>query len=132
MSDTHPLIQLETVALIGIGGFAGSNLRYFIGGLAPDLWGTLLVNTIGSFVLGFVLYEAMYTNVLATQTRAVGTTGFLSSFTTYSTFALQTTLAATPLWMIVNVVAMYALGFSGVLLGRAYAREVADERGTGA
>jgi CrcB protein len=37
MSDTHPLIQLETIALIGIGGFAGSNLRYFIGGLAPDL-----------------------------------------------------------------------------------------------
>jgi CrcB protein len=74
----------------------------------------------------------MYTDILATQTRLVGTTGFLSSFTTYSTFALQTTLAATPLWMIMNVVATYALGFSGVLLGREYARSIEDERGTGA
>jgi CrcB protein len=129
MTDKHSLIQLETVALIGIGGFAGSNLRYFVGGLVPNLFGTLIVNTIGSFALGFVLYEAMYTDVLATQTRLVGTTGFLSSFTTYSTFALQTALVAAPLWTIVNIIANYALGFSGVLIGRECARLVDGDRG---
>ena len=129
MSDDHPLIQLETIALIGIGGFAGSNLRYFVGGLLPGLSGTLVANAIGSFVLGLVLYEALYTDVLATQTRLVGATGFLSSFTTYSTFALQTVLAPAPLWIIVNVVANYALGFSGVLFGREIARSIDDDNG---
>lgn len=129
MSYDNYLIRLETVALIGIGGFAGSNLRYFVGELLPGLSGTLVANTIGSFVLGFVLYEALYTDVLTTQTRLVGATGFLSSFTTYSTFALQTALAPAPLWMILNVVANYALGFSGVLFGREVARLVDDDGG---
>jgi CrcB protein len=88
----------------------------------------LTSDTIGSVVLGFVLYEAMYTDILATRTRLIGATGFLSSFTTYSTFALQTTLTATPLWAMVNIIATYVLGFSGVLLGRAGARAVEGVR----
>jgi CrcB protein len=131
MSDKHPLIQLETVALIGIGGFAGSNLRYFVGGFLPGVSGTLLVNIIGSFILGIVLYEAMYSDILSSQTRLVGATGFLSSFTTYSTFALQTALVGSPLWMIVNIVATYTLGFSGVLLGRGVARKIGGDREAG-
>jgi len=47
---------------------------------------------------------------------AVGT-GFLSSLTTYSTFAVQTYQAA-PLVAAGNVGANYALGIAGVLLGR--------------
>ena len=89
MSSQHTLVRLEAVALIGIGGFAGSNLRYFVGFLAPGIPGTLLVNVIGSFVLGFLLYEAIYSGLLAEQTQIVAGTGFLSSFTTYSTFALE-------------------------------------------
>lgn len=123
MSDTHLLIRLETVALIGIGGFAGSNLRYFIGELLPGLPATLIANAIGSFALGFILYEAMYSGLLADETHWVAATGFLSSFTTYSTFALQTALVS-PIWMVGNVFANYALGISGVLLGRAFARMV--------
>jgi CrcB protein len=127
MFNKHPLIQLETVVLIGIGGFAGSNLRYFVAGLLHGLLGTLVVNTIGSFVLGIVLYEAMYSDILSSQTRLVGTTGFLSSFTTYSTFALQTALVGSPLWMIVNIIATYALGFGGVFLGREVAQTIGGD-----
>ncbi len=29
MADAHPLVRLETFALIAVGGFAGSNLRFF-------------------------------------------------------------------------------------------------------
>lgn len=128
MSDTHPLIRLETIVLIGIGGFAGSNLRYFVAELLPGLPGTLIANATGSFVLGFILYEAMYSGLLAEQTHWVAATGFLSSFTTYSTFALQTALAS-PIWMVGNVFANYALGISGVLLGRAFARMVGGAGG---
>lgn len=119
MSDQHTLItRLEIIILIGIGGFAGSNLRYFLATVSPNLTGTLLANALGSFALGVLLYEAIHTGIIAFETRLVAATGFLSSFTTYSTFALQTTLAPSAGWMLLNVIANYALGFGGVLIGR--------------
>ena len=118
--STHPLVRLEVLVLIGIGGFAGANLRYFVALLLPGLSGTLLVNVAGSFVLGFVLYEALYSELLARQTHFVVGTGFLSSFTTYSTFALESVQSSPPL-LVANVLATYALGFAGVLAGRAVA-----------
>jgi CrcB protein len=124
MSGPHPLRTLESIALIAIGGFAGANLRFLVARLLPGAGGTLLVNVAGSFVLGFVLYEARYTGILTERARLVLATGFLSSLTTYSTFALQTALLARPLWMVANVLATYALGFSGVLAGRTLARRV--------
>lgn len=127
ISDDPPLVWLETVVLIGIGGFAGANLRYFIAELLPGLPGTLIANATGSFMLGFMLYEAMHTSILSSETHLVAATGFLSSFTTYSTFALQTTLASTPTLMVMNVLANYVLGFSGVLLGRTVTRLVEVE-----
>ncbi|WP_435079352.1 fluoride efflux transporter FluC [Halococcus sp. AFM35] len=123
MAD-HPLRTLEAVALIAIGGFAGSNLRYLVARVLPGVGGTLLVNIVGSFVLGFLLYEARYTGILTQRARLVLTTGFLSSLTTYSTFALQTALLDSPGWMVANVFTTYTLGFSGVLAGRALARRV--------
>lgn len=123
MTTNHTLVRLEVLALIGIGGFAGSNLRYFVGFIAPGIPGTLLVNTLGSFALGFLLYEAIYSGLLAEQTLIVAGTGFLSSFTTYSTFALES-LQASPLLLVGNVLATYMLGFTGVLAGRALARIV--------
>lgn len=124
MSETHPLHTLESVVLISIGGFAGSNLRYLVEILVSGPVGTLLVNVAGSFVLGFVLYEAIYAGMLAERTQVVLTTGFLSSLTTYSTFALQTALLDSPVWMVGNVLASYALGFAGVFAGRALARRI--------
>ncbi|WP_276270524.1 CrcB family protein [Haloarcula litorea] len=117
MTDTHPLAVVETVVLVGIGGFAGSNLRYFVAGVLPGLPGTLLVNAAGSFALGVLVYEAHRIGVLADETSLAASTGFLSSFTTYSTFALQTARAAE--WALLNVGANYALGFAGVLAARA-------------
>lgn len=114
---------IETVVLIAIGGFAGSNLRFFVGHLGPDLITTLAVNTVGSFLLGFVIYEALQTNALSTETRLLVSTGFLSSFTTYSTFALQS-IRSEPLWLGLNVLGTYGLGFLGVLVGRAVANRV--------
>ncbi len=106
----HPLHTIEVLLLIGVGGFAGSNLRYFVSLVEPGLTGTLIANVAGCFALGFILYEAIYMGYLADQTHFVVGTGFLSSFTTYSTFAVQTTQAASPLWMVGNVVANYGLG----------------------
>ena len=130
MTDDHPLVRLETLALIGIGGFAGSNLRFFALGLLSDVAAVLLVNVLGSFVLGFIVYEAEYTGVVDRSSRIVFTTGVLSSLTTYSTFAIQTALAAEPLLLVTIVAANYGLGFAGVLASRELARKISDWRPT--
>ena len=122
MSGKHPLKHIEPLVLVGIGGFAGSNLRYFIGSLLSGLQSTLLVNTLGSFLLGFLLYEAIYTNQFTAEARVILGTGFLASFTTYSTFILET--SQTSRWALLYIMASHMLGFTGVLLGRALAQRV--------
>jgi CrcB protein len=117
MGSSHPLVRVETVALIAVGGFLGSNLRFLVSLFAPGIPGTLLVNVLGSTVLGFVVYEQRRTDLLADASRTVLSTGLLSSLTTYSTFAVET-IQAEPLLGLANLLASYALGFAGVLLGR--------------
>ncbi|WP_224447834.1 fluoride efflux transporter CrcB [Haloprofundus salilacus] len=124
MTADHPLVRLETLALVAIGGFAGANLRFLFADALPGLGGTLAANALGSFALGVVLYETMYVGVVAAETRVAVATGFLSSFTTYSTFALQS-MQAGPVLLVANVVANYALGFAGVLTGRSLVNAVA-------
>jgi CrcB protein len=126
MSKRHPLVTLETIVLIAMGGALGANMRYSIGTIVPGLGGTLIANVLGCFVLGFLIYEAQYTGLIAERSLLVFGTGFLSSFTTYSTFALET-VQAPLLWGVTNVVASYALGFTAVLVGRATAALVTDE-----
>ena len=124
MTDSRPLRALETLVLIAVGGFAGANLRYLFGLALPGLGGTLLANALGSLALGFVLYEAIHVGVLSDHARLVVATGFLSSFTTYSTFAVGTATLDSPVVAVGNVAATYALGFAGVAVGGAVARRI--------
>ena len=131
MAADHPLGRLETLALIAVGGFAGSNLRLFAMELLADVPSIVLVNAVGSAVLGVLVYEAEYTGYIGSRTRTVFATDFLSSLTTYSTFALQTAFASGPLAVGGIVAANYGLGFAGVLMGRALARRLGAPRSTG-
>lgn len=124
MSDDHYLARLETLALIGIGGFAGSNLRFFATGILSDVQSIVLVNAVGSFVLGFLIYEARYSGIVDRTSRIVFATGFLSSLTTYSTFAIQAALADGSIAVLAIVAGNYGLGFAGVLIGRELARRI--------
>lgn len=123
------LRRLETLGLITIGAFTGASVRYGIGIIVPGAPGTLIANVTGCFLLGFLWYEASYTNILSDRSQVVFGTGFLSSLTTYSTFAYETT-ALSPVYALLNVVTNYALGFGAVLIGRAIAmwiQEVIDD-----
>jgi CrcB protein len=55
MPDGHPIAIVESLALVGLGGFAGANARYAVGLVFPALTATLIVNAVGSLALGFVL-----------------------------------------------------------------------------
>jgi CrcB protein len=131
MVGRRVLFKLETVLLIAIGGAVGANLRYAIGTVAPGLRGTFIANVTGSFLLGFLLYEAIYTDILAEKTRVIFGTGFLSSYTTYSTFALET-VQAPPVLGVLNLVGSYAFGFVAVLVGRQVALRITGAEPTDA
>lgn len=118
----------RTVALVGLGGVAGALARHGVAGLLPPLEATLVVNVVGSFVLGVVLYEAIHLGAVPREARLVVATGFLSSLTTYSTFAVQT-VGVTPSIAAANVAANYCLGFVAVAVGRLVALRVAVRRG---
>lgn len=124
MARTHPLEHLETILIVGIGGFAGSNLRYFVELVVPStLTATLTVNVLGCLALGFFLYEDLYGDTISQSGRTVLATGFIASFTTYSTFIIDA-ISTTPLLAIGYVAGSYALGFTAVLVGRESARWV--------
>jgi len=114
-------VRLRAATLVAVGGFAGANARYVVGLFVPGLSGTFLANVTGSFLLGLVVYGAVGADALSERGRLVVATGFLSSYTTYSTFALETVEAA-PLLGAANVAGSYAFGIAGVLAGRRLAR----------
>ncbi|ELZ30045.1 camphor resistance protein crcb [Halogeometricum pallidum JCM 14848] len=99
--------------LVAAGGFVGAMLRYGIDASLPGVGGTLAVNVLGSFALGVLLTAVRHPRI-----HILLGTGVLSSFTTYSTFAVQTASLG-PTWGLANVGANYALGFAAALAGLA-------------
>ena len=115
--------RARPLALIAVGGFLGAVLRHAVAVALPTAfpWGTLAANVGGAFLLGVLLYERHLADRLSAETRLIVGTGFCSSFTTYSTFAVETTQLS-PELAALNVGANYALGFLAVLLGQLVAR----------
>lgn len=88
---------MKTVLAVAIGGAFGAMARYWLSQLA-DRWatghglafpvGTLLVNVVGSFVFGFLVFGLL--KHAPEPLRLLVLTGFLGAFTTFSTFASNT------------------------------------------
>jgi CrcB protein len=85
---------MERILAIMIGGALGSYCRYVLSGTTQRFFehmpmGTLLVNMIGSFLIGLLwgLVEINGSNVLW---RSLVFVGFLGGFTTFSTYMLDT------------------------------------------
>nr|WP_275692830.1 fluoride efflux transporter CrcB [Rheinheimera hassiensis] len=87
-----------TYLAVAVGGAVGACLRFGINELAMNVlgksfpFGTLLVNILGSFVLGW-LYALFSSGVLAVSPwRALIAIGLIGAFTTFSTFSLDSVL----------------------------------------
>ena len=106
------------IGLVAIGGALGATLRFGTGAIAGEaLLVTLLINAIGSFGLGCLLFEARAEELLSQRFRYLFGSGFFASFTTYSTFIADIALHA-PELAIAYGLASYGAGFGGVLASR--------------
>ena len=82
--------------VVGVGGFVGAVCRYLIG-MIPLKEGctfpikTFLINIAGSFLIGIVAALAMKTESLDSRTVLFLKVGICGGFTTFSSFALETT-----------------------------------------
>jgi fluoride exporter len=86
------------ILYIAIGSAIGGVGRYAIGGALQQRFGlafpigTLVVNVVGSLLLGFILRIALGGTQLSPETRIFLTTGFCGGFTTFSTFTYDTAI----------------------------------------
>ena len=107
---------MREVVWVAAGGAVGSVLRYWVGLAVSYLvagafpWGTLLINVVGSFIIGafaaLVGSEGRYEG--NDMLRLMVMVGLCGGFTTFSSFSLQTLmlLRAGDVWVaFANVVA---------------------------
>ena len=120
--------------LVGIGGFLGSVLRYWLTGVAQR-WiqggfpiGTFLVNFLGCLAIGVLWSLIDYRQWFSPEMRIFLTVGILGGFTTFSAFGYETfaLLRDSEYWQaLANVVANVVVGIAAVMIGWAAAKAFA-------
>lgn len=124
--------MIQTLLHVALGGAIGASGRYLAGVAATRVlgtgfpWGTLIVNVIGSFVMGVVVVALAHLS--AHRFAPFLMTGMLGGFTTFSAFSLD----AVTLWergavvpavayVAVSVILSLAALVAGLLLARSLA-----------
>lgn len=109
---------------ICLGGALGTGARYlcstWISSIIPSFpYGTLLVNSAGSFLLAFLMQMGINTSIIPATLRVAATAGFLGGFTTYSTFNYETLrLFQEGSWLLASMnlgVTIFSCLFAGIL-----------------
>jgi len=89
-------MNISLLLAIGTGGFLGAISRFLLATGVQKLissafpYGTLAVNVLGSFIIGFLFFY--FEQTVAPHQKALLMTGFLGALTTFSTFSLETVL----------------------------------------
>lgn len=129
---------MSALLWVSLGALIGAPGRFLVDRWARDRrsprflpaglpWGTLLVNVVGSLVLGILWGLADGRAVPAQVTLAIGT-GLCGALTTYSTLSYETLRLyeqGTPRTAVANVAITLAAGVAVALTGYAAARALA-------
>tara|TARA_B100000959_G_scaffold75199_1_gene79855 strand:+ start:9824 stop:10198 length:375 start_codon:yes stop_codon:yes gene_type:complete len=124
--------MMAKLAAIAIGGAAGSVLRYGVSQGIHTLvgrgfpWGTLVVNSLGSLLVGFIFVYLVERSAVSEVLRAALFIGLLGGFTTFSTFSLETLVLieeASYLKAVINIFISVVLCLGGAWLGMTLARQ---------
>ncbi len=117
--------------LICLGGAIGTAARYGISVWSREAfgpvfpWGTLIVNVVGSFLLGAIMYVGLNTTLISPTVRLALGTGVMGGFTTYSSFNYETIallqgreLRLAGLNVAVTLIGCFVAGWLGIGLAR--------------
>lgn len=120
--------SLRAVALVALGGSLGCVLRYAAGVLLTRSdypWGTVVVNLLGSFVIGVLMFGLVARGALGPDARLFVATGVLGGFTTMSSFAYETAafLEDGEAWRAFGYAALTVLGSLGMVLAGRFAAQ---------
>lgn len=115
-------MNLPLVGWVAVGGAIGAVSRYgvtlvfarWFGAGFP--WGTLVVNGVGSFVLGVLVEAALSDPRISPGAKALIGTGFCGGLTTFSTFSVET-LRMPPALALPNVAANLGLSLATAWIG---------------
>jgi len=116
---------------VAIAGALGALSRWGIGLAGCKLlgdgfaWGTLIVNVLGCFLMGFLMYAGLNTDRIPAPLRTALAIGFLGALTTFSTFSYETIkYLEDGVWMpaIANIMANMGLGLGATIAGLFLAR----------
>ena len=122
---------MERALLIALGGAIGTLARYvtavaaarLLGGEFP--WGTLIVNVVGAFAIGFVQAIGLDAFAISDDARLFLTTGIMGGLTTYSAFSYESVKLAEAgawpqaiLYVAVTTVTCLGLCYLGMGTGR--------------
>lgn len=124
---------MTPILFLALGATLGATVRYYVtiwaaeqfGVLFP--YGTLIVNVVGSFLLGFFLVFVSLRLPGTTHLKLLISTGFCGSLTTFSTFGYETVELITNgnYWVaLLNIAVSLFVGFAAVVVGMALARGV--------
>lgn len=122
-----------SLLLVGLGGFAGAVARYVVdarlsswtGGTLP--WGTFAVNVTGSLILGMLFALVIERAALPAGLRAPLMIGFIGSYTTFSTLALESwRMIEDGAWLTAsaNLLGSVVIGVLAVIAGVAIGRSM--------
>ncbi len=123
---------MKYLILVALGGATGAVSRYLLANWVHRLWegsfpvGTLLVNAVGSLLIGVLYVIVMERAMVHPDWRGALIVGLLGAFTTFSTFSLAAVhlietghLAQAALYVAVSVVACIALAALAMQVTRA-------------
>ena len=95
------MILVQTFLVVALGGALGAMLRYAVGG-GINAWsassfpyGTLVVNVIGSLIMGFLFFYFNDRVAGDSLLRPLLFVGLLGGFTTFSAFSIETLVLLT-------------------------------------
>jgi CrcB protein len=134
-------VDLRILLYIGAGGALGSITRYGVSYLVQSRStsvfpiATLLINTSGSLLLGFIMLYALESSAITAELRLLLTVGFCGGYTTFSSFGYETVrlleegdYARAALYVCLSIMLALAATFLGFTLARAV---LAMRRGLG-
>jgi CrcB protein len=119
------------LSLLALAGAVGTLARYALAGLVQRIagesfpWGTFVVNASGCFLFGLVWRLAEERLVISGETRFILLTGFMGAYTTFSTYAFETSaMLRDSAWLLAagNAMLHNGIGLACILAGLATAK----------